>query len=616
MTETVPLEKGLPNDIELEKRGITVNSAPHEFMEIFLPLKKNTMSKQGGRGKGEYPSIELFTSWTNKKAILANAGKGGSCYPTFTAFTVKEIRQHLGLYILNGLCPSPRIELKFKPQREDELHGNDFVYQAFGDGAWRRHRHFKCFFATQNPAIETPSKKKYPNWKVRPLIQWLNFINPKLWRLGKSFSVDEMTIGFQGKHADKLTIKYKRVGDGFQCDALCQDGYCYQVFFRNDPAPKEYLSWGLSPLHSRVMKLFDSVSAKYHHCTMDNLYNSTKFCKASYNHPKKVLCAGVTRKGMRGIPSCVIQQEVISRIQQRQVRGTVKAALLEGDPKCPGLVATSIYDVKPVNMLSMYCSSLKWMMKEKEVYNVETNRVEKMRFLRMEAIDVYNNAMGDVDISDQLREVYRFNHWTRNRKWWWSIMFWALGTMLVNSYILYVQYNLMKGRKKRDLLSHHDFRREIAMFWINPEYKGRVERNNEMRLRRLNQRGGSVMSEVTMDSSTCSTPRRKRQRNDDESSAVVKRKKATNFTSDSLGPHGHYNIRLDRTSDHLPIKATAKARCALHRWGGVETAKQVMYCQTCNASLCVLCYREFHSDPNLYKKQSILQRKFANKSVN
>ena len=78
---------------------------------------------------------------------------------------------------------------------------------------------------------------------------------------------------------------------------------------RNDPAPNKYLKQGLSPLHSRVMELFDAMKDSYHHCTMDNLYNSTAFCRAAYNHAGKILCQGVTRKGMRGIPPSVLQGE-------------------------------------------------------------------------------------------------------------------------------------------------------------------------------------------------------------------------------------------------------------------------------------------------------------------
>ena len=176
------------------------------------------------------------------------------------------------------------------------------MHRSFGPNAERRHKYFKDFHALQDPRIFPPERKKQPNWKVRPLLQWMNVIMPIAWLLGYAFSIDEMTMGFKGNHQDKRRITYKVEGDGFQADALCQDGYTYKVHLRNDPAPRKYTSMGLSPLHARVMWLFDSLNDKFHHCAMDNLYNSAAFCKAAFKHGYQVLVHGVTRKGMRGIP--------------------------------------------------------------------------------------------------------------------------------------------------------------------------------------------------------------------------------------------------------------------------------------------------------------------------
>ena len=363
-------------------------------------------------------SFEWLTKWTNLKATLAGAGKGGTYYTDYVPFSVEEIRQHVGLYVFHGLSPSPRIELKFRSQHQDKVHGNDFIHRSFGPNSERRHKHFKAFFSCQNPAIDIPDRSKNPNWKVRPLLTWMNFIFPTMWLLGICFSIDEMTMRFQGQHKDKQRITYKAEGDGFQADALCDEGFTYQVYMRNDPAPKKYMKQGLSPLNSRVMALFDAVKDSYHHCTMDNLYNSAAFCRAAFNHTRKILCQGVTRKGMRGIPPCVLQVEQKSRKDQIKVRGTVKAALLEGDAACPNLVACSIYDTKPVHYLSMVCNTLKWVVMEKPCFNVETGMVEKLRFLRMNTIHEYNNTMGGVDLADQLRGTYRIDKGVRNRKWW------------------------------------------------------------------------------------------------------------------------------------------------------------------------------------------------------
>ena len=41
------------------------------------------------------------------------AGVQGGCYPTFIPFSYQEIEQVIGLYMLQGLNPSPQVEMKF-----------------------------------------------------------------------------------------------------------------------------------------------------------------------------------------------------------------------------------------------------------------------------------------------------------------------------------------------------------------------------------------------------------------------------------------------------------------------------------------------------------------------
>lgn len=84
---------------------------------------------------------------------------------------------------------------------------------------------------------------------------------------------------------------------------------------------------------------------------MDNLYLSAAFCKQGINHPKKVMISGVTRKEIRGVPECVKQEVVANRKEQVKVRGTVKAAVLQGNGKCPDLVCCSVYDSKHVHFI-------------------------------------------------------------------------------------------------------------------------------------------------------------------------------------------------------------------------------------------------------------------------
>ena len=222
------------------------------------------------------------------------------------------------------------------------------------------------------------------------------------WNCGMAISVDEQTIGFQGRHGDKLRITYKKEGDGFQCDALCNDEYNFSFYFRNHPPPKKYVDMRLSPLHARVMALFDDLKEDYHRCGIDNLYSSARFCKDAFNHEQKVLLHGVAQKGGRGIPAHVLQEEVNNRKEQELVRGTVKACKLVGDKKCPQLCAVSVYDTKPVHFLTMCNDSIKWIKKEQKVYNKEEGKSQNIEFLRLNVNDEYNFGMGHVDVLDQL----------------------------------------------------------------------------------------------------------------------------------------------------------------------------------------------------------------------
>ena len=69
--------------------------------------------------------------------------------------------------------------------------------------------------------------------------------------------------------------------------------------------------------------------------------------------------------------------------------------------------------------------------------------------------------MEDVDVAYQLRNNYRFDHWLRKRKWWWYIIFWDIGVILVNAYIVYRRVNLEAGVSKSDLLLQQNFGRKL-----------------------------------------------------------------------------------------------------------------------------------------------------------
>ena len=262
-------EKGRAKVSWLEGHGLNINSEPWEFVESLLRTDLTGGDKQR-------TLFDDWTSWTNAKAILGNVGRGG-VYQSFSPFSVDEIKMFVGLYCMNGLNISPRLDYKFQPQESDWINGNDVVSNAFGAGAVQRHKQFKYLFAVQDPMVAIPDKKKSPNHKVNHMFAHMLKAFSASYDVGRNISGDEQDCPFQGKHEDKQRVNYKKAGDGFMIDLICEDGFTINFYPRNAPPPKKWTDKGFSPTHARFLLMFDSLEGEYFRCYMDNLFISAKF---------------------------------------------------------------------------------------------------------------------------------------------------------------------------------------------------------------------------------------------------------------------------------------------------------------------------------------------------
>ena len=141
------------------------------------------------------------------------------------------------------------------------------------------------------------------------------------------------------------------------------------------------------------------------------------------------------------------------------MRGTLKVAELVGDAKAPGIISMSLYDTKPVYLMIVSCEEIKWIKKDCKLFDKTQQKMVSAPFHRVNIIDDYNHFIGNVDIADQLRGFYRFDHWMK-RKWWWNMFFWAFQVLLTNSYILYKDYYLIRNLKP---MSQYKFRYQITL---------------------------------------------------------------------------------------------------------------------------------------------------------
>jgi hypothetical protein len=103
------------------------------------------------------------------------------------------------------------------------------------------------------------------------------------------------------------------------------------------------------------------------------------------------------------------------------MRGTTKAAWLTGLARCLDLLAVSLYDTKPVYLLSTMAHEVRWMVKQWRVWSASAQKKAMMKYLCLNVIEEYNMNMNATDIANQLRGNYRPDRWMRQRKWWWSV---------------------------------------------------------------------------------------------------------------------------------------------------------------------------------------------------
>jgi len=98
---------------------------------------------------------------------------------------------------------------------------------------------------------------------------------------------------------------------------------------------------------------------------MDNLFNSHKLFMALYQ--AKALAHSVARAHGRGLPLAIVQKEEKNVACAEQLRGTTKVARMVDNRNCPDLLASSVYDTKPVHVLSMALECVEWNVKQKKV---------------------------------------------------------------------------------------------------------------------------------------------------------------------------------------------------------------------------------------------------------
>jgi len=128
--------------------------------------------------------------------------------------------------------------------------------------------------------------------------------------------------------------------------------------------------------------------------------------RIGWMHPKRFMFHGVVREKGRGVPGCLYQKKETTKLAVSQATWMLKVYTIKGDAAISGIVAISLYDSKPFYFMSNACEEVKWKKMTRQVWYRDLQKMVEMLVFCLNLIHYFNHGMNDVDLVDQVRQVY------------------------------------------------------------------------------------------------------------------------------------------------------------------------------------------------------------------
>ena len=386
--------------------------------------------------------------------VLTNIVRNSNAYAslkgwvpdTFPPTSLVELKAFIGLLLRLGVCPTHDVQTWWSDPRASFCFGDERVHGVMTGTRFSQLRRMLHLSPPGNPSD-----------KFGTVLDDVRALCKQMWTPGKTASIDEQTIGCQARNSGMTRIKYKREGDGYQLDTVCDGEYTISWWARWMAPPADFSD--VAPTFARMLWLVKELGGRWNHIYCDNLYVSEVVLRRAL--ALKAYVAGTCRAGGRGFPPIAMQAEQKKAVLAAAAKGTIKAAV-SGDG---ALVAVSVYDSKPVNMMSSIHTKVEMLDKTRLVWDAAAQARVSITFKRLNVIDDYNFGMNSVDLADKARMLYRPDTYLRFRKWWWSIFVWLIGLVALNAYVLYAAKTRAQGLNP---CTHKEFRARLAEQLCNP----------------------------------------------------------------------------------------------------------------------------------------------------
>lgn len=377
-------------------------------------------------------------------------------------------------------------------------------------------------------------------FKLRPL---LTSLGERLLLVPKEeyLAVDEQIIPTKARSSLKQYNPKKPHKWGYKAfvlSGISGFSYDYEIFAgeQNNTVPAGAPNLGVSS--NVVVRMAKTIQRhKNHKLFFDNWFTSVPL--QIYLTKEGILPLGTVR--LNRVPNAQMPTE---KEMRRQGRGSIieKVATIEGID----LSLVSWYDNKIVTVMSTYVGSNPTI----EVSRFSRKDKKHVTVQCPQAIKVYNNYMGGVDLLDSMLGYYRIQ--IRSKKWYLRIFFHLIDLYCVNAWILWRR----KNTDDDDYLPLVDFKLAIA---------------------------------EALCSIHTTIPRKRGRRGQPIENLLEEKKKRQPATEVPL-----VEVLLDGV-DHLPIWEETRQRC---KYPGC-TGKSFIKCQKCQIHLCLNkernCFYKVHT---------------------
>lgn len=370
-------------------------------------------------------------------------------------------------------------------------------------------------------------------YKIRPMVDHLNFVYESSFFPGRNLSVDETMVGFKGRSTIKQYLPMKPTKRGFKIWALCCSVTVYLLKFMVYEGKKDSREEG-SLGEKTVLEITKNYVQKGYCVYFDRFFSSILLMAKLL--ARKIFARGTMMANRKYFPKDILKSDKSLKMGESDYAISNEISVSKWMDRGKKSVVT---------VSTMHNPSESTTVKRR---NKEGVRVD---IICPKSIYDYNKYMGGVDHFDQLIECYNIS-W-KSRRWWMKLFYHFCDTAIVNSFILYTtQLKLDKDGVKP--MSHLLYRSMLA---------------NELI--------------AQFSSRKISGP----------SSHIPSTKKKAKISGDGRIILQGCTSRLQNVGDHMPVSGGYN-RCRLcSTKKNVKRSK--IHCSECNIALCLDCFVPFHS---------------------